>query len=87
MPGKNSVLHSESSENMSTVLYKISKKRSGNVFIQCLNTYNVSLCIISSDVLFAGVHHLSIKFEYSGNVSLMSDVKSLYNLLKDLYLN
>ena len=77
IPGKNSVLTSESSLNMSTFLYNISKKRSGIIFTQCLKTNKVSFFFDSSPLLDGLFHHLDIRPEYSGKVITISDIKSL----------
>ena len=81
IPGKNSVLNSDSSEKISLFLYKISKNRSGNIFTQCLNTKSVSFfCSFSkskSEAGFVLFHHFEISPEYSGKVVTISDIKSL----------
>ena len=77
IPGKNSVLISESGENISGSLYKILKNLSGNTFTQCLNTNNNSFFLfasISEEGLF---HHLEMIPEYSGKVINISEIKSL----------
>ena len=77
IPGKNSVLCSESSKKSSGFLYKISKKRSGNTLIQCLKTTSVSFFFVSSSSSSKLFHHLEIIPEYSGKVIKISIVKSL----------
>ena len=88
IPGKNSVLISDSSVKMSLFLYKISKKRSGNIFTQCLNTNRVSFFFSFSNLSKSNwtedrFHHFEISPEYSGKLVVILDIK----LLKDIYLN
>ena len=79
MPGRNSVLVSESSAKISTFLYKISKKRSGTIFTQCLKTNVISRCFLVSSA--STDHQRLIRPAYSGNVVTISEIKSLIILL------